>query len=433
MPADIGFIAFRYIAGYLLQVVPCAILCFLPFKTMLRYSTRRIGMVIGVCIVLACGLFTFAGIGPLGPFENQRYFLTDLVFMALLVVLLTVYAQSIKASLAKKAFVFLFVMTYGCVVLLLQYAISLPLGILYLGDTWMYYPPKLLLRAILNVVLFPFAWILIKRVVAPQLMSALNDSRWWRLCSIPIVILVVLVGFYWLPIQLNVPYNVVNVLLGVAAIVGVLLVLFINLRTSRDMGNILTERDELTEHVDSLSEHINSLKRERNVQEKHPTLAESLPNNVGNNDYSHEKAAASSGWSSSAVASESPSAGSVAGSSLAAALNPSSTAAFSPSSTVTFKASSAVATFKIKDLSFLEVFGHRLVIHLTTGKTEELNFSLSQARALLPEEIFIQCHRSFLVNKQEIQLLRRYEIVLNDGSVIPVSKQRYRDVEAALG
>lgn len=409
---------------------------------MLRYSTRRIGMVIGLCIVLACGLFTFAGIGPLGPFENQRYFLTDLVFMALLVVLLAVYAQSIEASLSKKVFVFLFVMTYGCVVLLLQYAISLPLGILYLGDTWMYYPPKLLLSAILNVVLFPFAWILIKRVIAPQLTTALNDSRWWRLCSIPVVILIVLVGFYWLPIQLNVPYNVVNVLLGVAAIVGVLLVLAINLRTSRDMGNILTERDELAEHVDSLSEHINSLKRERNVQEKHSTLAESLPNNVGNNDYSHEKAAASSGWSSSAVASrsssaitsESPSAGSfVTGSSLAAALNPSSTTAFSPSSTVTFKASSAVATFKIKDLSFLEVFGHRLVIHLTTGKTEELNFSLSQARALLPETAFIQCHRSFLVNKQEIQLLRRYEIVLNDGSVIPVSKQRYRDVEAALG
>ncbi|GEM_PF-4456671 len=423
MPEDIGFIAFRYIAGYLLQVVPCAILCFLPFKTMLRYSMRRIGMVIGVCIVLACGLFTFAGIGPLEPFENQRYFLTDLVFMALLVVLLAVYAQSIEASLSKKVFVFLFVMTYGCVVSLLQYAISLPLGILYLGDTWMYYPPKLLLSAILNVVLFPFVWLLMKRVIAPQLTTALNDSRWWRLCSIPIVILVVLVGFYWLPIQLNVPYNVVNVLLGVAAIIGVLLVLAINLRTSRDMGNILTERDELVEYVDSLSEHINSLKRERNVQEKHSTLAESLPDNAENSDCSHEKTTAASS-SSSAVASRSSS---------TVALDSPSTAAFSPSSTVTFKTSSAVATFKIKDLSFLEVFGHRLVIHLTTGKTEELNFSLSQARALLPEEIFIQCHRSFLVNKQEIQLLRRYEIVLNDGSVIPVSKQRYRDIEAALG
>ncbi len=426
MPADIGFIAFRYIAGYLLQVVPCAILCFLPFKTMLRYSTRRIGMVIGVCIVLACGLFTFAGIGPLGPFENQRYFLTDLVFMALLVVLLAVYAQSIKASLAKKAFVFLFVMTYGCVVLLLQYAISLPLGILYLGDTWMYYPPKLLLRAILNVVLFPFAWILIKRVVAPQLMSALNDSRWWRLCSIPIVILVVLVGFYWLPIQLNVPYNVVNVLLGVAAIVGVLLVLFINLRTSRDMGNILTERDELAEHVDSLSEHMDSLKREHDKQTEELIRVErQMKAALLHTAHAHQqKNTEQEKYADQAKQTNQEKLG----------LNAEEFNVQSQEEeTVTFKASSAVATFKIKDLSFLEVFGHRLVIHLTTGKTEELNFSLSQARALLPEDIFIQCHRSFLVNKQEIQLLRRYEIVLNDGSVIPVSKQRYRDVEAALG
>lgn len=78
------------------------------------------------------------------------------------------------------------------------------------------------------------------------------------------------------------------------------------------------------------------------------------------------------------------------------------------------------------------MFGHTLVIHVIGGHTERLNLSLTQARALLPEEDFIQCHRSYVVNKSAIQSLRRYELTLTDGNSVPVSKQRYQEVAALL-
>ena len=85
--------------------------------------------------------------------------------------------------------------------------------------------------------------------------------------------------------------------------------------------------------------------------------------------------------------------------------------------------------FPLSSIRYLEVFGHKLVIHLSDGRVEQLNNSLSQARELLPQDRFLQCHRSYLVNKQAVRSLRRYEITLGNGEVVPVSKQRYREVE----
>lgn len=98
-----------------------------------------------------------------------------------------------------------------------------------------------------------------------------------------------------------------------------------------------------------------------------------------------------------------------------------------------FRTPSAVASFQTSDICYLEVFGHKLVIHLSDGRVEQLNHSLSQARELLPQDRFLQCRRSYLVNKQAVRSLRRYEITLADGEVVPVSKQRYREVEEEFG
>ena len=73
------------------------------------------------------------------------------------------------------------------------------------------------------------------------------------------------------------------------------------------------------------------------------------------------------------------------------------------------------------------------MIHLSDGHTEQLNYSLSQAHELLPQDRFLQCHRSYLVNKQAVRSLRRYEITLDGGETVPVSKQRCREVEEELG
>ena len=102
------------------------------------------------------------------------------------------------------------------------------------------------------------------------------------------------------------------------------------------------------------------------------------------------------------------------------------------SSKVVFDTPSRVVVLDAASISYVGVFGHTLVIHVLGGRTEQLTLSLTQAREILPKENFIQCHRSYVVNKDMVSSLRRYEVTLRNGETVPVSKQRYREVETAL-
>lgn len=99
---------------------------------------------------------------------------------------------------------------------------------------------------------------------------------------------------------------------------------------------------------------------------------------------------------------------------------------------VTIRTPAALISFYAGETLYLEVFNHTLVIHLKGGREERANVSLSKAAELLPEGRFVQCHRSYLVNLDEARALVRYELTLSDGSKVPVSKQRYQGVRAAL-
>lgn len=53
---------------------------------------------------------------------------------------------------------------------------------------------------------------------------------------------------------------------------------------------------------------------------------------------------------------------------------------------------------------------------------------MSEVEELLPTDKFILCHRAYMVNMSEIRVIRRYEIELKSGEVIPVSRNRYNEV-----
>lgn len=197
--------------------------------------------------------------------------------------------------------------------------------------------------------------------------------------------LVVVVGLYRMPRQLVSP-PAEAVLYASVLVVGIVVAVVCYLRIARDLESALAERDGLYEKMgtiererDDLVDRVDELKRES-------------ANRIARGGDAREDA-----------------------------------------ETVVFRTPSAVASFQTSDICYLEVFGHKLVIHLSDGRVEQLNYSLSQARELLPQDRFLQCHRSYLVNKQAVRSLRRYEITLGNGEVVPVSKQRYREVEEELG
>lgn len=365
MAEDLGIVLLRYALGYLLQVLPCAGLCLLPFVHSLKRPKRAVAVRACAAVFAACAVFVVVSLAVFDGLGRVRMFLSNLLFLVLLPVLLMLFWREVDASRPCKTFVFLVVMVLGCLIILANSALGTLLGFPDIYDARLYSLNKVATLALVDAVAFPAGCLLMLHVVEPLVRTCHDDRQWWRLCLIPVVILLLLVGAYWLPAQLASSYRAeVAVLVGVI-IVGGAAVVFHYAGLARDLTRAAGERDSLAQRVDALE-------RERREAREREANA------------------------------------------------------------VTFKTPSAVATFAVDDISYLEVFGHRLVIHLAGGGEEQLLFSLAQARELLPADRFIQCHRSYLVNKAAIRSLRRFEIALADGTAVPVSKQRYREVEEAL-
>mgnify|MGYP004591965947 CR=1 FL=1 len=385
MPPEMAIVALRYALGYLLQVVPCAVLCLLPFTHALKRSLKRLVVDAVLAISGTCIAFVVISLAIFDPHVDMRIFLSNILFLIMLAVLLPLFWNEVAASRSCKTFVFLMAMVYGCVLAVAASALRGALGFPGDTDARLYAEYSLVIFAVLDAVTLPLGCLLMRRVVLPWLEAGLDDVRWRRLCLFPAAVLVVVVGLYWMPRQLVSP-PAEAALFASVLVVGIVVAVVCYLRIARDLERALAERDGLYEKVgtiererDDLVDRVDELKRES-------------ANRIARSGDAREGA-----------------------------------------ETVVFRTPSAVASFKMSDMRYLEVFGHKLVIHLSGGRVEQLNYSLSQARELLPQDRFLQCHRSYLVNKQAVRSLRRYEITLADGEVVPVSKQRYREVEEELG
>ena len=58
--------------------------------------------------------------------------------------------------------------------------------------------------------------------------------------------------------------------------------------------------------------------------------------------------------------------------------------------------------------------------------------SFGEAVSTLPSGSFIKCHRSYVVNLRAVRRIGKYEIALDSGRVIPVSRRIYGDVNRAF-
>lgn len=74
-------------------------------------------------------------------------------------------------------------------------------------------------------------------------------------------------------------------------------------------------------------------------------------------------------------------------------------------------------------IRYAESKGHQITFY--TGK-EQISFyeKLETLKKRFPE-YFVQCHKSYLVNMNEIRRIEGHELVLRDDSRIPVSKTKY--------
>lgn len=86
-------------------------------------------------------------------------------------------------------------------------------------------------------------------------------------------------------------------------------------------------------------------------------------------------------------------------------------------------------TFRFEDIYYIESCGRDVEIALAEDRvlTHE---KISDMEKLLPQKDFFRCHRSYIVNLNNMESIERYEITMKNGDIVSVSQQMYSDTKA---
>lgn len=87
----------------------------------------------------------------------------------------------------------------------------------------------------------------------------------------------------------------------------------------------------------------------------------------------------------------------------------------------------AVRKLAESSICYIEVLGHYTQLHLNDGFTIRIKESLAVVVSMLhTKELFVKCHRSFVVNLSYVEKISRTECTLCDETVLPVSRNSYQ-------
>lgn len=96
-----------------------------------------------------------------------------------------------------------------------------------------------------------------------------------------------------------------------------------------------------------------------------------------------------------------------------------------------FRWQKAEKVLPVGEILYVEVFDALLKVHTRTGTVYQTTGHLSQLELKLPPGQFFRCHKSYLVNLDYVEGIRRYSLLLTGGHTVPVSKQNYTAVKQA--
>lgn len=88
------------------------------------------------------------------------------------------------------------------------------------------------------------------------------------------------------------------------------------------------------------------------------------------------------------------------------------------------------AAVALDDIIYLEAFSHKTKIVLNDTELF-INESISSIEKRIGDG-FYKCHRSYIVNIRHINSIKKYDTVMDNGSIIPVSRRIYNDFNSAF-
>lgn len=85
----------------------------------------------------------------------------------------------------------------------------------------------------------------------------------------------------------------------------------------------------------------------------------------------------------------------------------------------------------INEIVYIESFGHKAIVH-STREEHTFTRSLSEIAKILPSDILCRVHNSYIVNMKHIAEFLRSEIVLSNGSRVPIGRKYYGMVQKSF-
>lgn len=81
---------------------------------------------------------------------------------------------------------------------------------------------------------------------------------------------------------------------------------------------------------------------------------------------------------------------------------------------------------ELNTILYIEVLNRKILIH-AIDKDYENTGALKKFLQLLPDNLFVQCHKSFVVNMSKISKIARTQLLLKNGISIPVGRAYYQN------
>ena len=102
-----------------------------------------------------------------------------------------------------------------------------------------------------------------------------------------------------------------------------------------------------------------------------------------------------------------------------------------PTKQLVVSTADGLVRLNITDIAYAEAMGHVLQLHMTNGTCYETRMAMKDAEEKLGAD-FIHCHRSYLVNLRHVRRITRTDVVLDDGTALPLSRRLYDAVNRAF-
>lgn len=425
----------RFAIGFLVQVVPCAVLCVWPFANHFRGERRRACVGVAAFIAIWDVLFTLAAAGPLSHVPlNTSLLLQNVLFFIALAVLLGIFVYTVDASAPQKLFVFLLVMCFGYAVTQLGDAIAGAIDLPVADKERLYDPAGLIAMALCTAVLLAPMIALMNRVRA-LLALPVAERSWLGMDATLAGALVVLMVFEIVPKFYQAPYSQ-DAFLSASLALGAAGLLAATYYIARTGAIEARRRNELAQtlmaHERKAEAAADKLQSARlRITELEGTVAEMQAETEALKRAMRERAVTE--VKGTGAGADAPADGSVsARPSASVPAEGERSADLDFEKPIVLASGNSAVRFFASDVLYIESLKRVRVAHLENGETFRVGVALSQLIDMLPAGRFIYCHRSIVVNLDHVRELGADTLTLTDGTELPVGRRRVPEVRAAL-